>query len=797
MLIDYDVTLVRGRPAPQRNSTTAPARSGSPATTNWRRPVDRSRTAAAPSLQPGSVLKSRFILEEPIGRGGMGTVFKARDLRKEEANDRNPHVAIKVLNDDFKEHPGALQALQRESRKSQLLAHPNIMTVHDFDRDDGNVFMVMELLQGIPLDRLIKLHPNGLGVKEALRVMRGICRAMAYAHDKGILHADFKPANAFITLEGVAKVFDFGIARAVKFTERPDAGTQTLFDPGSFGALTPAYAGCEVIEGEGPDPRDDIYAMACVTYELMTGSHPYNRLSAVHAERAHMTPDPPPGMPSRRWRVLRRALSLRREGRPLSATDFIDGISPFGGSPATYAAVGMSFITALTVAAVPVSLQINKVRARSTVAALASADASRIEPVLQQLRTLEPTESRSVLVNDDARNGVITYYSTRIRDAIDPATGHTDYQQAEALLHELEGFFPDSQAVRDLRDRVTAQRTAALQLLQASSPAESALQSIAPAPKHHLKTPTAHAVKVLNLTPSPTPSALDPDTALADLRDKTESLLARPTCDDAWDADLQQRLTQLDGYSPQTDSYIREIKHRVVALYVIKSAELRGAGQFDDASRALARSGEYESHPTPERLLEQALLDDARTRHSLADHKAEREAYLGALKRKLSTEAAANNIDSAEITLRVLRENLPVGDRFLTRDGPQSVAQACERAARQLLEKGQLAEAAGLMARAQSAAPDSEPLARVQERYRRYQALDEYLQGDERPDVHKVQTEIAALYAQDSNTAKVVLPILANDLASRLHATGDHELAVRLSAVGNEVFGAGPPFRRD
>src|SRR5215472_5194913 len=155
MLLDDDRTLLRGRAAAgysaSREHTTVPG------TTTWRRPVDRSRAVTTPSLQPGSVLKNRFILEAPIGRGGMGTVFRARDLRKEEAQDRNPHVAIKVLNDDFKEHPGALQALQRESRKAQQLAHPNIVTVYDFDRDEGNVYMVMELLQGIPLDRLIKL----------------------------------------------------------------------------------------------------------------------------------------------------------------------------------------------------------------------------------------------------------------------------------------------------------------------------------------------------------------------------------------------------------------------------------------------------------------------------------------------------------------------------------------------------------------------------------------------------------------------------------------------------------------
>ena len=98
------------------------------------------------------MLRDRFVLEEVIGTGGMSVVFRALDRRREEAQDRHPHVAIKVLGDEFKRHPDALRALQRESRKTQRLAHPNIASVYDFDRDGPNVYMVMELLVGEPLD---------------------------------------------------------------------------------------------------------------------------------------------------------------------------------------------------------------------------------------------------------------------------------------------------------------------------------------------------------------------------------------------------------------------------------------------------------------------------------------------------------------------------------------------------------------------------------------------------------------------------------------------------------------------
>jgi len=193
-------------------------------------------------MVPGSVLKGRFVLEEVVGRGGMSVVFKAKDLLKEEAQDRNPYVAIKVLNDEFRRHPQSLQALQRESRKAQKLAHPNIATVFDFDRDGSTVYMQMDYLEGQSLDRIIKnKHFYGMPTAKARPLIEGLGRALAYAHDNGIVHSDFKPGNCFLTNEGIIKVFDFGIARAAKLPDSEETEL-TKFDPGTLGALTPAYA---------------------------------------------------------------------------------------------------------------------------------------------------------------------------------------------------------------------------------------------------------------------------------------------------------------------------------------------------------------------------------------------------------------------------------------------------------------------------------------------------------------------------------------------------------------------------
>ncbi|MGA7801904.1 MAG: serine/threonine-protein kinase, partial [Gammaproteobacteria bacterium] len=267
--------------------------------------------ADGPSDPPrvGMTLKNRFVLESVVGRGGMGVVFKARDLRKEEAQDRNPYLAVKVLNEEFKRHPDSLKALQRESRKAQNLAHPNIVTVYDFDRDGATVYMTMEYLEGEPLDRLIKRDwPQGMPLKEALPIIEGMGQALAYAHQKGVVHSDFKPGNVFLTPDGTVKVFDFGIAQATKHAGT-DAGEQTLFDAGTLGALTPSYASVEMLEGGEPDPRDDIYALACASYQLLTGRHPFDKRPATDARDRKLSPRPVAGLSRRQWRALAQGLA--------------------------------------------------------------------------------------------------------------------------------------------------------------------------------------------------------------------------------------------------------------------------------------------------------------------------------------------------------------------------------------------------------------------------------------------------------------------------------------------------------
>ena len=379
----------------------------------------------------------------------MGVVFRAKDLRKEEAQDRDPYVAIKILNDEFRKHPESLKALQREARKSQALAHPNIVNVFDFDRDGATVYMTMEFLEGESLDRIIK-NPQfeGFSLDEAYPLIDGLGQALRYAHNKQIVHSDFKPGNCFLSKSGVIKVFDFGIAQAAKLSG-PQHGEVTKFDPGTLGALTPAYASCEMIDGDVPDTRDDIYAFGCVIYELLTGKHPFNKKSAAEARDQKLAPLPIKGLTRRQWRALAKSLAFRRADRSANIDELLLGL---GKQPFNPARIAVGVAAVLVIAAVSYFgfLQWQQQQSDRLVTALQSRDDGRVPAAIEELRSLEPLDRNTVLLQ--VREPLIDWYESLIRRAVDQREGRYDYPQAERVLAEADGWYSDSGRLGDLRD---------------------------------------------------------------------------------------------------------------------------------------------------------------------------------------------------------------------------------------------------------------------------------------------------------------------------------------------------------
>lgn len=261
------------------------------------------------------ILRDRYLLETQIGNGGAATVHRAVDLRRDPAAGEGRHVAIKLLRPELRERPHSVARLQREFRQTQAVAHPNVVRFLDLDRDGDAWFIVMELLSGETLGPLLRRSaPCGLPVPEALRIALAVGDALAHAHAHGVTHGDVKPDNVFLTGAGQVRLIDFGVAPDAG--PWPNAGVPESPVPA---AATRVYASPEVLAGEAPEPRDDVFSLACVIHEMIAGRHPYGRRGVDRSRDAAVAPERLASLGAARATAVSAALSLARAGRPSMA----------------------------------------------------------------------------------------------------------------------------------------------------------------------------------------------------------------------------------------------------------------------------------------------------------------------------------------------------------------------------------------------------------------------------------------------------------------------------------------------
>jgi serine/threonine protein kinase len=415
------------------------------------------KSSSYENLGPGVTLKERFVLLEKLGQGGMGVVFKAKDLLKVEAQDKDPYVAIKVLTDAFKKYSGSFIALQREASKAQRLAHQNIATVYDFDRDGSTVFMTMEFLQGKPLNQLIKeLAKKPLKLDHALHIIEELCSGLAYAHEKQLIHSDFKPGNCFLLNDGSVKLLDFGIARAS--TQTDEERENTMFDPSKLSAVTPAYATPEMFAGMNPDPRDDIYGLACVAYQLLAGGkHPYNKVASPKIKELGIKPKPIKGLNRRQQKTLMKALSVVREDRIADVNKFADGMrSRKSHTKTILLATLFLMVIGAGIGYKPFLAFKQEQELYDKIQLIKNGDKALMIETIWSLEQLEPEQQKIISVG--LRREIITFYRDRIRAVFRPNEGLYDYPQAQSLLTQAKKHYPDSVALSTIEDQVKEQR---------------------------------------------------------------------------------------------------------------------------------------------------------------------------------------------------------------------------------------------------------------------------------------------------------------------------------------------------
>lgn len=231
-------------------------------------------------------------------------------------------VAVKMLRPKAARTAQSSTRLQHEFQCAKKLSHPNILHVHDLQSDNGTSFMTMELGEGKLLSTLLLDHAN---LREAVvrKVLQGCADALAHAHSRGVAHGDFKPGNVFVTANGSVKVFDFGAAARLPDIAQEDATTR---DPARIAAATPAYASPEVLEGQLPERRDDVFSFACVAYELLALQHPFEHGRSTQARDVGWIPPRAWSLSAPQWQALQAALSWQREQRTAEVGTLLDAL---------------------------------------------------------------------------------------------------------------------------------------------------------------------------------------------------------------------------------------------------------------------------------------------------------------------------------------------------------------------------------------------------------------------------------------------------------------------------------------
>ncbi len=273
-------------------------------------------------LQPGSMLRDRYLLQERVAGGHMGVVYKAHDRHLPDVDGKDAVVAIKVLSPHLSDNKTALRALQQEAAKGRCLNHPNIVRFIDLDREDDLYFLVMEWLEG---ESLADALDNGSLVADtatAIDIVSQVGEALNYAHRCGVVHADVKPGNVMYLPNGKVKLFDFGIARVRQQREGWSSAAAS-----AMRAATPAYSSMQVLTGDEPVATDDVFSLACLAYRLIAGHRVFGPRNAAEAAEAGMEPQRPAGLSDNQWKALRKGLAFSRVSRQASPMEFVDQLT--------------------------------------------------------------------------------------------------------------------------------------------------------------------------------------------------------------------------------------------------------------------------------------------------------------------------------------------------------------------------------------------------------------------------------------------------------------------------------------
>ncbi|HEY9502316.1 MAG TPA: serine/threonine-protein kinase, partial [Pyrinomonadaceae bacterium] len=276
---------------------------------------------------------ARYEIRSPLGAGGMGEVYRARDTQL------GRDVAIKVLPSTYSVDTDRLQRFEQEACAASALNHPNVLSIYDVGKYDGSPYVVSELLEGETLRK--RMAGIALGQRRAIDYALQIANGLAAAHEKGIIHRDLKPDNVFIINDGRVKILDFGLAKLTQLdgnqsqTDVPTRRVDT--DPGVVMG-TVGYMSPEQVKGRAVDQRSDIFSFGCILYEMLSGRRAFHGESAAETMSAILKEDPPELTDTNKSispaleRLVNHCLEKNPESRFHSACDLAFALETLSGS---------------------------------------------------------------------------------------------------------------------------------------------------------------------------------------------------------------------------------------------------------------------------------------------------------------------------------------------------------------------------------------------------------------------------------------------------------------------------------
>lgn len=430
-------------------------------------------TASQTAVADGMLIKQRYLLETKIGSGGMSDIYRATDTFLQKAGVADCTVAIKVLQPQYVNQPEALQLLLQEAHKTQQLAHPNIVRVFDVDSDQHHHFIVMEFLDGESLEQVIKRYkPKGLPLKSACNLLQQIAEALNYAHQIGIVHADLKPANIMVNRAGVVKVLDFGVSQTLQLNHDIYAAEQQS-QTAPLSGYTPAYASPQLLAGNTPCVADDLFSFACLSYELLTSKHPFERLPADKAAAQNKQATKPAHINLLQWITLKRALQFDPKLRNTSITELMQR---FTQQLWPSAAVAAAVIMLAWGGWHYYQQQQRAVEQFEQKTALLDAQQQQY----QQLFDASPAEVLAAVSESTERaipheallrlqqNRILNHFEQQVDQLIsDRSFTYPNYPEIERILAQAKTLYPDSHYLAELSSNMQRSKQTAIEVLRA------------------------------------------------------------------------------------------------------------------------------------------------------------------------------------------------------------------------------------------------------------------------------------------------------------------------------------------